>query len=94
MVGTQENGLTFVSGYKKLKPDIVTIDMFIPHLKGLDCLELLKEIDPKVDSIMVKSVFTENEALECIREGAKRYILKPFNEETIKEALENLKLLN
>ena len=51
----------------------------------------MKEIDPNVVAIMVTSVSTENEVLDCISAGAKHYILKPFEEEKIREVMENLR---
>ncbi|MBI1824018.1 MAG: response regulator [Nitrospirae bacterium] len=90
VVGEAENGLTVLSRYKELKPDIVTIDMVMPHLSGINCLRLLKEIDPNVVAVMVTSVSSEETILDCIHEGVKSYILKPFDEEKIKEVMAKL----
>lgn len=91
VVGVAEDGLTGINQYRELKPDIVTIDMVMPsYLKGLDCLRLLKKLDPVLNAIMVTSVSDQKTVLQCIKEGAKNYILKPFDEKKIREVMEGL----
>lgn len=91
VVGVAEDGLTGINQYRELRPDIVTIDMVMPsYLKGLDCLRILKKLDPDLTAIMVTSVSDQKTVLQCIREGAKNYILKPFDEKKIKEVMEDL----
>ncbi|MBI1823633.1 MAG: response regulator [Nitrospirae bacterium] len=91
VVGVAEDGLKGINQYRELRPDIVTIDMVMPsYLKGLDCLRILKKLDPDLTAIMVTSVSDQKTVLQCIREGAKNYILKPFDEKKIKEVMEDL----
>jgi two-component system chemotaxis response regulator CheY len=87
VVGTAENGLMAVTHYKELKPDIVTIDMVMPLMGGLDCLRILKQIDPNVVAVMVSSVASEDVVVHCFREGAKHYILKPYEEKKVEEVM-------
>jgi two-component system chemotaxis response regulator CheY len=87
VVGTAENGLMAVSCYKELKPDIVTIDMIMPLMGGLGCLRLLKQVDPNVVAVMVSSVASQETVVNCFREGAKHYILKPYEEKKIEEVM-------
>ena len=87
VVGTAENGLIAVTRYKELKPDIVTIDMVMPLMGGLDCLRLLKQIDPDVAAVMVSSVSSEEAVVHCFREGARHYILKPYEVKKVEEVM-------
>ncbi|MBI3593635.1 MAG: response regulator [Nitrospirae bacterium] len=88
VAGMAENGIMAITKYKETKPDIVMIDMIMPQLGGLECLRLLKQVDPAVAAIMVSSVSSQETVLSCLKEGAKHYILKPYDEEKIKQVME------
>ncbi|MBI1818699.1 MAG: response regulator [Nitrospirae bacterium] len=88
VVGMAENGLMAITKYKELKPDVVLIDMIMPQMGGLDCLRLLKKVDPEVRAVMVSSVSSQETVMTCLKEGAKHYILKPFEEKLIKQVME------
>jgi two-component system chemotaxis response regulator CheY len=93
IVATAEDGPTGISCFREYKPDIVTIDMVMPgYLKGIDCLRLLKQIDPNVAVVMVTSVSNEKSVRGCIEEGARHYILKPFNEKKIEDVMKKIAL--
>ena len=85
-----DNGLTAITKYKESKPDIVMVDMIMPQMGGLDCLRLLKQVDPKVVVIMVSSVSSQDTVVNCLKEGAKHYILKPYDEAKIKQVLDSI----
>jgi two-component system chemotaxis response regulator CheY len=89
VAGMAENGIMAITKYKEVKPDIVMIDMIMPQLGGLECLRLLKQIDPNVSAIMVSSVSSQETVVTCIKEGAKHYILKPYDEKKIKQVMDS-----
>jgi len=88
--GMADNGITAITKYKELKPDVVMVDMIMPQLGGLECLRLLKQVDPKVVVIMVSSVSSQETVVSCLKEGAKHYILKPYDEAKIKQVMESI----
>lgn len=91
VVGVAEDGLSGVKLYRELNPDVVTIDMVLPsYFKGIDCLRTIRQINPNAVSIMVSSVSDQKTVLDCIKAGAKNYILKPFDANRIREIVENL----
>jgi two-component system chemotaxis response regulator CheY len=90
ITGMAENGIMAITKYKEVKPDIVMIDMIMPQLGGLECLRLLKQIDPNVSAIMVSSVSSQETVVSCLKEGAKHYILKPYDEKKIKQVMDSL----
>ena len=90
VVGMADNGLMAITKYKELKPDVVLIDMIMPQMGGLDCLRLLKKVDPEAVVVMVSSVSSQETVVTCLKEGAKHYILKPFEEEKVKQVMETL----
>ena len=90
VVGTASNGLEAVKKYKELKPDFVTLDLVMPQMGGVQTLVLLKKIDPEAVVIMVSSMSGKDKIVECARAGASHYILKPFEEEKVKEVLDRV----
>ncbi|GAB4250659.1 response regulator [Deferrisoma sp.] len=87
VVATASNGLEAVKKYKELKPDFVTLDLVMPQMGGIQTLVLLKKIDPGATVIMVSSMSSKDQIVECAKAGAKHYILKPFEEEKVVEVL-------
>lgn len=77
--------------YKVFKPDIVTMDITMPAengvKNGIEALRLIKEFDSEAKVIMVTSHGEEKLVIEALTLGAKGYILKPVNEEKIKNVL-------
>ncbi len=78
VVGTAGNGLEAVTKYKELKPDLVTLDIIMPQMNGLEVLKLLKTVDPNACVVMVSSMSAKQSVTDCVQAGAKNYILKPY----------------
>ena len=75
-----------VSEYFRIKPDLVFMDILMPHLDGKGALREIIKDDPNAHILMCS---TATEAIEeCMREGAKGYILKPITPYGVKKALE------
>ena len=87
MVGFAENGLEVISRYRDLKPDLVIMDIIMPQMTGRDALKLLKQLDPKVRVIMISSMATKDSVTECLSAGAKNYLLKPFEDQQVIDAI-------
>ncbi len=87
VVGMAENGLEAVTKYKALKPDLVTLDIIMPQTNGLQALQMLRAIDPNVSAVMVSSMSTKESVTDCVKAGAKSYILKPFDEGKVVEVM-------
>ena len=90
VVGEAENGLIGVELYKELKPDIVTMDITMPEMSGLDALKEITKIDPQAKIVMVSAMGQEAMVREAIVSGAKGFIVKPFKEEGIIAAIKKL----
>jgi two-component system chemotaxis response regulator CheY len=87
VVGMAENGLEAVTKYKELKPDLITLDIIMPQTTGLQALQMLRAIDPAVCAVMVSSMSTKESITDCVKAGAKNYILKPFDEAKVVEVI-------
>ncbi len=87
VVATASNGVEAVKRYKETQPDLVTLDVVMPQMGGVQTLVLLKKIDPGARVIMVSSMSGKDMITECAKAGASHYILKPFEEDKVAEVL-------
>ncbi|MGH7944980.1 MAG: response regulator transcription factor [Opitutaceae bacterium] len=81
------NGEEAVAAYKAHKPDIVLLDVNMPHLDGIETLRKLKEIDPDCVVIMLTSLATRETVERALELGAVNYIRKDTPKEEIAKAL-------
>ena len=90
IVGEAENGVMAIEKYKELQPDIVTMDITMPEMDGLEALREIKKLDPGASVVMVSALGQEARMKEAIIYGAKGFIVKPFKEEMLISALSKL----
>ncbi len=90
VAGEAGNGLEAVSKYKELKPDIVTMDITMPEMDGIEALKLIMQYDSKAKIIMVSAMGQETLVKQSILNGAKTFIVKPFKEEQVIQSLNKL----
>jgi len=90
VVGEAENGAIAVQKYAQLQPDIVTMDITMPEMNGLDALKEIRKADPGATVIMVSALGQETMVRDAVMAGAKGFVVKPFKEETITAALAKL----
>ncbi|MFZ5862659.1 MAG: response regulator [Nitrospirota bacterium] len=90
VVGTAENGIEAVAKYRDLKPDIVTLDIIMPQMGGLQGLKLLKSVNPHAVVVMVSSMTDRESVTECVKAGAAHYLLKPFDETKVAEVMKHV----
>lgn len=90
VAGEAENGMIAVEKYKELSPDVVTMDITMPELSGLDALREIIKADPQAKVVMVSAMGQEAMVRDAILSGAKGFIVKPFKEEGILAAVKKL----
>ena len=83
VVAEAANGEDGVEAYKKFKPDVVTLDITMPKMDGLEALEHILEFDPEAKVVMITAAGQQDKLIKALKTGAKRFINKPFNEEEI-----------
>ena len=88
--GEAENGAVAVQKYAELHPDIVTMDITMPEMNGLEALIAIRKADPGAKVIMVSALGQESMVRDAVMAGAKGFVVKPFKEETITAALAKL----
>ncbi len=90
VVGLAENGKEGVELYKQTSPDIVTLDITMPVMDGLEALEHIIEYDPNANVIMCSAMGQQKLVVEAIERGAKDFIVKPFDEKRVIETVHNI----
>ncbi len=88
LVAEASDGLEAVELFQQQQPDVVTMDLTMPNLDGISCIEKLMELDPKVKILVVSALSDEETGMEALEKGAKGFVNKPFTEEQIMEALQ------
>lgn len=92
IVGNAFNGEEVLELVKENNPDIILLDIIMPHLDGIGVLEELNkmELSPKPKVIMLTAFGHENITQRAVELGASYYILKPFNLEVLAERIRQL----
>lgn len=90
VVGEASNGLLGVMEYKKCNPDLVTLDITMPEMGGLEALQAIMEYDPRAKVVMVSAMGQEDVVKQAILAGAKSFLVKPFKEEQVVEILSKI----
>ena len=90
IIGEAQDGEEALQLYKKLKPDIVTMDIILPHCSGIDIVKEINKADKNAKIVMVTALGQQQLAAEAIKAGAKEFITKPFKEDSILEAIKRL----
>ena len=87
VIGEAVNGNDAIEKFKILKPDIVTMDITMPDLDGIQALNEIIKFDPKANIIMLSAMGQEPKIREAVILGAKGFIIKPFKEEYLLKAI-------
>ncbi len=83
IVGEAEDGQSALVKYGELKPDLVTLDITMPNMNGIDTLRELMSTDSNARVVMITSLAQKSKILEALQLGAKNYIAKPFEAHNI-----------
>lgn len=90
IVGEAGNGLEAYEMYKEFTPDIVTMDITMPQLNGIESLKKIVAYSKDANVIMVTAIGKPERVLEALNSGAKNYITKPFDKEKVLESIEEI----
>lgn len=83
VVTEAENGLEAVAKYREHKPDIVTMDIVMPEMTGIEALKEIMDMDDSANVIMCSALGQDSLVMEALDAGAKDFIVKPFQPEKV-----------
>lgn len=90
VVGEAENGKIAVQKYKDLRPDLVTLDITMPEMTGIEALKQIIAFDPAAKVVMVSAMGQQHMIIESVMSGAKSFIIKPFKEDQVIQTLNKM----
>lgn len=90
IVGEASNGLKAVEIYKAEKPDVVTMDITMPDMDGIEAVKTIKAFDPQAKVIMCSAMGQQTMVMDAIRAGAKDFIVKPFQADRVLESIKKV----
>ena len=79
MIYEASNGVEAITLYQEIRPDVVTMDITMPDMDGLEALKRLKQIDPGAKVIMCSAMGQQDKVVTAIQNGAIDFIAKPFD---------------
>lgn len=94
VVGEAENGEVAVQMYQELSPDLVTMDITMPEMDGIESVKAILGKDSEASIVMVSAMGQQTMVMEAIQAGAKDFIVKPFQQERILQAIERVLVRN
>lgn len=87
IAGTAANGAEAVRKYRELNPDLVTMDITMPQVNGIDATKEILAENPDAVVIVITSHGQEQMVIDAVEAGARGYVLKPFKKENIEEQI-------
>ena len=90
VVATASNGEEAISLFATTKPDVVTMDLTMPRMDGLECIRALRKLNANVHILVVSALADKATAIQALKEGAQGFLCKPFSESDLTEAMDEL----
>lgn len=90
IVGEASNGIQAIELYKQERPDVVTMDITMPEMDGIEAVKLIKEFDPNARIIMCSAMGQQSMVKDAIKAGARDFIVKPFQADKVLEAINKI----
>lgn len=87
VVAEAQNGADAIEKYKAERPDIVTMDITMPEMNGIDALKGIKKIDGSARVIMCSAMGQQAMVMEAIQAGALDFIVKPFETDRVIDSI-------
>jgi len=90
VVGEASNGLIAVEMYNKEKPDVVTMDITMPDMDGIEAVKSIRATNPDAKIIMCSAMGQQSMVMDAIKAGARDFIVKPFQPDRVLEAIKKV----
>lgn len=90
IVAVASNGVQALEKFIETKPDLITMDLTMPHMDGLECIQKIVEFGTGVSILVVSALSDQTTALQALQYGARGFVCKPFSEEELVNAINRL----
>src|SRR6185437_717440 len=90
LVGTAGNGVDAIELFRRTDPDVVTMDLTMPQMDGIECIAKLVELKPAVRILVISALADKATAVEAMEKGANGFLNKPFTDRQLNEAIAEL----
>lgn len=90
LVGTAGNGIDAIELFRRTDPDVVTMDLTMPQMDGIECIAKLVELKPAVRILVISALADKATAVEAMEKGANGFLNKPFTDRQLNEAIAEL----
>lgn len=90
VIGEADNGSSAIERYKQLKPDLVTMDIIMPEMNGIDAVRQIVAFDSQAKIVMCSALGQQALVQEAITAGAKDFLIKPFNPSRVVEVVNKI----
>ena len=90
VVGEAENGKQAVEKYQQLKPDLVTMDIIMPEMGGIEAVKKITQMDPGARILMCSAMGQQALVQEALQAGARDFVVKPFQPSRVLEAVQRV----
>ena len=90
VVAEANNGNVAVNKYKEVKPDIVTMDITMPEMNGIEAVKAIRQFDPEANIIMCSAMGQQAMVVDAVKAGAKDFIVKPFDKDKVLASLQKV----
>lgn len=87
VVGEAGDGVTAISEYERLTPDIVLMDITMPQMEGIEAAEKIVGKHPSARIVMVSSVGYQENIVAALQRGARHFVQKPVKPEVLYEVI-------
>jgi two-component system chemotaxis response regulator CheY len=90
LVGTAGNGEEALELFRKTDPDVVTMDLTMPRMDGIECIGRLVQLKPAIRILVISALADKATAVEAMEKGANGFLNKPFTDRQLNEAFADL----
>lgn len=90
IVTTASSGMHAILAFTKHRPEIITMDITMPHMDGIACIEQIIAKDNNVRILVISALADKATGIEALEKGARGFLCKPFTDEQLNEALREL----
>jgi len=86
-VSRASNGVEALEIVKRERPDIITMDLTMPEMDGVECIEHVMEVAPQTYILVISALADKATAVKALMLGANGFLCKPFTEQELTEAI-------